>query len=138
MRHWNIYTFYKIKCIKYFLRFLSCNNHIKKEFSNSDTVVKVSWHWLPLHIPTPQSFLYIRTAWMQQQYKAKHKRMAFNSRAWLLSIGLLFCMLSISSGRLPQNSGRVKAVNLGGWLVTEGWIKPSLFDGIPNKDFLVN
>lgn len=31
---------------------------------------------------------------------------------------------------------KVKAVNLGGWLVTEGWIKPSLFDGIPNKDLL--
>ncbi|KAK4274090.1 hypothetical protein QN277_017372 [Acacia crassicarpa] len=31
---------------------------------------------------------------------------------------------------------RVRAVNLGGWLVTEGWIKPSLFDAIPNKDFL--
>ncbi|KAB1199826.1 hypothetical protein CJ030_MR7G012513 [Morella rubra] len=30
----------------------------------------------------------------------------------------------------------VRAVNLGGWLVTEGWITPSLFDGIPNKDFL--
>ncbi|XAR62181.1 Glucan 1,3-beta-glucosidase [Bertholletia excelsa] len=30
----------------------------------------------------------------------------------------------------------VRAANLGGWLVTEGWIKPSLFDGIPNKDFL--
>lgn len=25
---------------------------------------------------------------------------------------------------------------LGGWLVTEGWILPSLFDGIPNKDLL--
>jgi len=32
---------------------------------------------------------------------------------------------------------KVKAVNLGGWLVTEGWIKPSLFDGIPNNDLLV-
>lgn len=31
----------------------------------------------------------------------------------------------------------IKAVNLGGWLVTEKWIKPSLFDGIPNKDLLV-
>ncbi|CAA6664438.1 unnamed protein product [Spirodela intermedia] len=31
---------------------------------------------------------------------------------------------------------RIKAVNLGGWLVTEGWIKPSLFDGIANKDLL--
>jgi hypothetical protein len=31
----------------------------------------------------------------------------------------------------------VRAANLGGWLVTEGWILPSLFDGIPNKDLLV-
>ncbi|KAI7744417.1 hypothetical protein M8C21_005870, partial [Ambrosia artemisiifolia] len=30
----------------------------------------------------------------------------------------------------------IKAVNLGGWLVTEGWMKPSLFDSIPNKDLL--
>ncbi|OQU77698.1 hypothetical protein SORBI_3009G088700 [Sorghum bicolor] len=30
----------------------------------------------------------------------------------------------------------VRAVCLGGWLVTEGWILPSLFDGIPNKDLL--
>jgi len=30
----------------------------------------------------------------------------------------------------------VRAANLGGWLVTEGWIQPSLFDGIPNKDLL--
>ncbi|PWA46151.1 actin cross-linking, Fascin, Glycoside hydrolase [Artemisia annua] len=30
----------------------------------------------------------------------------------------------------------IKAVNLGGWLVTEGWMKPSLFDNIPNKDLL--
>ncbi|KAF7836719.1 putative glucan 1,3-beta-glucosidase A [Senna tora] len=33
-------------------------------------------------------------------------------------------------------SFRVKGVNLGGWLVTEGWIKPSLFDAIPNNHFL--
>ncbi|XP_062181630.1 probable glucan 1,3-beta-glucosidase A [Phragmites australis] len=30
----------------------------------------------------------------------------------------------------------VRAACLGGWLVTEGWILPSLFDGIPNKDLL--
>ncbi|KAI3860382.1 hypothetical protein MKW92_005927 [Papaver armeniacum] len=30
------------------------------------------------------------------------------------------------------NSG----VNLGNWLVVEGWMKPSLFDGIPNGDML--
>lgn len=32
---------------------------------------------------------------------------------------------------------KVRGVNLGGWLVTEGWIKPSLFDRIPNGDMLV-
>ncbi|KAL0368803.1 UNVERIFIED_CONTAM: Glucan 1,3-beta-glucosidase [Sesamum calycinum] len=52
-----------------------------------------------------------------------------------------FCLLSFSSGRsVPgDDTGRippVRAVNLGGWLVTEGWIKPSLFDGIINNDFL--
>jgi len=31
----------------------------------------------------------------------------------------------------------IRAVNLGGWLVTEGWILPSLFYGIPNNDTLV-
>ncbi|CAN1216287.1 hypothetical protein LINPERPRIM_LOCUS555, partial [Linum perenne] len=36
---------------------------------------------------------------------------------------------------LPEDS-KVKGVNLGGWLVVEGWIKPSLFDGIPNGDML--
>ncbi|KAL0432724.1 UNVERIFIED_CONTAM: hypothetical protein Slati_2606700 [Sesamum latifolium] len=55
----------------------------------------------------------------------------------------MFCqLLSFSNGRpVPNNVGasapeQVKAVNLGGWLVTEGWIKPSLFDGIINKDLL--
>jgi hypothetical protein len=47
---------------------------------------------------------------------------------------------------LPQSDARrtlaapglpIRAVNLGGWLLTEGWILPSLFDGIPNKDLLV-
>ncbi|XP_052156274.1 glucan 1,3-beta-glucosidase-like [Oryza glaberrima] len=37
----------------------------------------------------------------------------------------------------PSSSGLpVRAVCLGGWLVTEGWILPSLFDAIPNKDLL--
>ncbi|EPS64504.1 hypothetical protein M569_10276, partial [Genlisea aurea] len=30
----------------------------------------------------------------------------------------------------------IRGVNLGGWLVIEGWIKPSLFDGIPNNDMI--
>ncbi|KAL2242264.1 UNVERIFIED_CONTAM: Glucan 1,3-beta-glucosidase [Sesamum indicum] len=61
----------------------------------------------------------------------------------IFSIITCFCqLLSFSNGRsVPNNVGasapeQVKAVNLGGWLVTEGWIKPSLFDGIINKDLL--
>ncbi|KAH6786709.1 hypothetical protein C2S52_006261 [Perilla frutescens var. hirtella] len=46
-----------------------------------------------------------------------------------------FYMLSFSSGS-SDSIPKVRAVSLGGWLVTEGWIKPSLFDGIPNKDFM--
>ncbi|MCL7043051.1 hypothetical protein MKW94_026087 [Papaver nudicaule] len=34
------------------------------------------------------------------------------------------------------NGQKVKGVNLGNWLVTEGWMKPSLFDGIPQGDML--
>ncbi|KAL3351723.1 hypothetical protein AABB24_020013 [Solanum stoloniferum] len=46
------------------------------------------------------------------------------------------CIFNFSYGRNLNPNFKVKAVNLGGWLITEGWIKPSLFDGIPNKDFL--
>ncbi|XP_019055377.1 PREDICTED: glucan 1,3-beta-glucosidase A-like [Nelumbo nucifera] len=45
---------------------------------------------------------------------------------------LFCCLLRVSSA----HSGKVRGVNLGGWLVVEGWIKPSLFDGIPNGDML--
>ncbi|KAG5112437.1 hypothetical protein AAZX31_13G071000 [Glycine max] len=58
-----------------------------------------------------------------------------NLKIWLLNFVILFSMVSLSHGRLNAQF-QVKAVNLGGWLVTEGWMKPSLFDGIPNKDFL--
>ncbi|KAL2893905.1 putative glucan 1 3-beta-glucosidase A [Bienertia sinuspersici] len=64
----------------------------------------------------------------------------------LCSLLIWFCcmqslIISCKGGRINRqlsvNPGfKVKAVNLGGWLVTEGWIKPSLFDGIPNKDLL--
>lgn len=37
-----------------------------------------------------------------------------------------------------HGDGKVRGVNLGGWLVVEGWIKPSLFDDIPNGDMLVS
>ncbi|KAK7844121.1 hypothetical protein CFP56_011609, partial [Quercus suber] len=61
--------------------------------------------------------------------------MAINSRILLLSIVVLLPICSVSQ-KTNNSSLRIKAVNLGGWLVTEGWIKPSLFDGIPNNDFL--
>ncbi|EEF48467.1 conserved hypothetical protein [Ricinus communis] len=53
----------------------------------------------------------------------------------LLTISFLVSFVCLSHGRVNP-SFKIKAVNLGGWLVTEGWIKPSLFDGIPNSDFL--
>ena len=58
----------------------------------------------------------------------------------------LLLLLVCSWWLLPQSDARrmlaaqglpIRAVNLGGWLLTEGWILPSLFDGIPNKDLLV-
>jgi len=61
-----------------------------------------------------------------------------NLKIWLLNFVTLFSILSLSHGRRANANFRVRAVNLGGWLVTEGWMKPSLFDGIPNKDFLVS
>ncbi|CAL5417747.1 unnamed protein product [Camellia sinensis] len=62
--------------------------------------------------------------------------MATSSTRQLLSVCFFLCyMPSLSNGRVTP-SFKIRAVNLGGWLVTEGWIKPSLFDGIPNKDFL--
>ncbi|PKU71965.1 hypothetical protein MA16_Dca007329 [Dendrobium catenatum] len=53
---------------------------------------------------------------------------------------LLSCLILISqSAKAAPNPSPtpIKAVNLGGWLVTEGWITPYLFDEIPaNKDLL--
>ncbi|KAI3836295.1 hypothetical protein MKX03_031579 [Papaver bracteatum] len=41
-----------------------------------------------------------------------------------------------ASGVDGLNGEKVKAVNLGNWLVIEGWMKPSLFEGIPEGDML--
>lgn len=61
-----------------------------------------------------------------------------HSTSQLLGIVFVFATFIISNGRtLNSNNPMIRAVNLGGWLVTEGWMKPSLFDSIPNKDFLV-
>ncbi|KAE9605901.1 putative glucan 1,3-beta-glucosidase [Lupinus albus] len=58
-----------------------------------------------------------------------------NNKICLVNLVILFSLFFLSHGR--QNlEFRLIAVNLGGWLVTEGSITPSLFDGIPNKKFL--
>ncbi|KAL3583438.1 hypothetical protein D5086_014499 [Populus alba] len=46
-----------------------------------------------------------------------------------------FFMAAVFQSILRGNS-KVRGVNLGGWLVIEGWIKPALFDAIPNGDML--
>ncbi|KAL6227791.1 hypothetical protein ACLB2K_001747 [Fragaria x ananassa] len=45
-------------------------------------------------------------------------------------------MLPVELGLRTKLKLPLKSVNLGNWLVVEGWMKPSLFDGIPNKDLL--
>ena len=55
-----------------------------------------------------------------------------------LTIHLVLCLSCVVTFSLAQSSNLpFKAVNLGCWLVTEGWMKPSLFQGIPNNDLLV-
>ena len=46
---------------------------------------------------------------------------------------ICLCMLLVTGG----DGERLAAVNLGGWLVIEKWIKPSIWEGIPNDDLLV-
>ncbi|RWV90007.1 hypothetical protein GW17_00047816 [Ensete ventricosum] len=55
---------------------------------------------------------------------------------WLPFLSALSCLPVLALAARSTPSSTIKAVNLGGWLVTEGWIEPSLFDAIPNKDFL--
>ncbi|KAI4325677.1 hypothetical protein MLD38_031055 [Melastoma candidum] len=53
---------------------------------------------------------------------------------------LVLCLPHLASSAVQGLNGKnakVRGVNLGGWLVIEGWIKPSLFDSIPNPDMLV-
>ncbi|KAI3961349.1 hypothetical protein MKX01_007063 [Papaver californicum] len=66
--------------------------------------------------------------------------MEFVSCRWVLLAFLLISRAHSALGvvRVDGLNGdtKVRGVNLGGWLVLEGWIKPSLFDGIPNGDML--
>ncbi|KAJ4965013.1 hypothetical protein NE237_016862 [Protea cynaroides] len=65
--------------------------------------------------------------------------METGSCSWVLAVTLYCWLLLLSrvySGENFNGAGKVRGVNLGGWLVVEGWIRPSLFDGIPNGDML--
>ncbi|KAK2994226.1 hypothetical protein RJ640_022704, partial [Escallonia rubra] len=76
------------------------------------------------------------TAWHIEVCKKEDQMAIYASKQVLLCVLLLSSSLfSLSYGR-SSPSFRVRAANLGGWLVTEGWTKPSLFDGIHNKDLL--
>ena len=52
---------------------------------------------------------------------------------------LLVLALEISSCYFVSDAKEFphRAVNLGNWLLTEGWMDPSRFDGIINNDLLV-
>ncbi|KAF5480817.1 hypothetical protein F2P56_001530 [Juglans regia] len=63
--------------------------------------------------------------------------MAYHSYVTLFWAFYLSYLLSLSNAQSTASFNLpVKAVNLGAWLVTEGWMKPSLFKGIINKDLL--
>ncbi|KAG9450741.1 hypothetical protein H6P81_010706 [Aristolochia fimbriata] len=57
---------------------------------------------------------------------------------WVMAFCI--CLPFLLTGTLSEDTlngfSKVRGVNLGGWLVVEGWIKPSLFDEIPNRDLL--
>ncbi|XVF61671.1 hypothetical protein PTKIN_Ptkin08bG0149200 [Pterospermum kingtungense] len=60
-----------------------------------------------------------------------------NYMVFLLFFYLIFsCFPSSSHAQNTDLNLPLKAVNLGNWLVTEEWMKPSRFDGIINKDLL--
>ncbi|KAB2094254.1 hypothetical protein ES319_A02G144500v1 [Gossypium barbadense] len=56
--------------------------------------------------------------------------------AFLLFFNLISCFPSSSHAQNANLNLPLKSVNLGNWLVTEGWMQPSRFDGIVNKDLL--
>ncbi|KAG2716587.1 hypothetical protein I3760_03G133600 [Carya illinoinensis] len=63
--------------------------------------------------------------------------MAYHSYLTLYWAFYLSYLLSLSHAQGTTSFNLpFKAVNLGAWLVTEGWMKPSLFNGIINKDLL--
>lgn len=54
----------------------------------------------------------------------------------ILLCSVFFPFAAPTEGRRLAQTPKVRGVNLGGWLVVEGWIKPSLFDDIKDNDLL--
>ncbi|KAK8940932.1 hypothetical protein KSP39_PZI009954 [Platanthera zijinensis] len=61
---------------------------------------------------------------------------SYHRRRALLAFVVLYWAIFPFSRSLVGGFNKVRGVNLGGWLVVERWIKPSLFDEIPNGDML--
>jgi hypothetical protein len=53
------------------------------------------------------------------------------------SAGVPGGVAALQPRRALLDTPKVRAVNLGGWLVIEKWMKPELFDDIPDGDLLV-
>lgn len=91
-----------------------------------------------------RNFVYIEFLWAASIRKQNYIKGIYNIMALILSTRKVVSFLIICCSVIYNTYGRtdpsfrVKAVNLGGWLVTEGWIKSSLFDGIVNRDFMVS
>ncbi|XP_057818359.1 glucan 1,3-beta-glucosidase isoform X2 [Cryptomeria japonica] len=75
------------------------------------------------------------------QYLIIHIVVSMGIGAWKWQqLLFLLCLIPLASTttekRKLEGIPKVRAVNLGGWLVVEGWIKPSLFDDIKDNDLL--
>ena len=81
-------------------------------------------------------FLFVRVLffWLQFDYLVVQMRPI---SCHLVVLRVLISVVDIFSCTVYGFS-KVRGVNLGGWLVVEGWIKTSLFDEIPNGDMLVS
>jgi len=71
---------------------------------------------------------------VQPQNPSIHRQRVRIKMAYYLLVFPLLLLLCAPSPSLAQP---FKAVNLGNWLVNEGWMDPSLYDGMPNNDLLV-
>lgn len=69
---------------------------------------------------------------MARQYRSR--ALSALATASLLALYLAPCVLADSpiSPGFPYGSSKVRGVNLGGWLVLEPWITPSIFDDTGN------